>query len=77
MRLPGGADAQVVIRVLAVIVVDVEAVLIEVANVHEVAVRRLHHSVLCPLRALGVVLAQGFRPVFYLVAPRCFIGDLR
>lgn len=58
MRLPGGTDAQVAIGVVARIVVDVEAVLIEVAHVDEVVVGRLHLGVLRPLRSLSVILRR-------------------
>lgn len=40
MILPGGANAQVRIRVVGLIVVDVEAIRIEIADVNELAVRR-------------------------------------
>lgn len=45
-KLPRGTDAQIGVRVVAGIVVDVETVRIEVANVDEVAVGRLNLCVL-------------------------------
>lgn len=47
--LPGGAHAQVRIRIVTRIVVDVETVRVEVANVDGVAVGRLHLNVLFSL----------------------------
>lgn len=39
MEAPGETDAQVVVPVLAMVVVDVEALVVEVADVDNVAVR--------------------------------------
>ena len=47
-KLPRGADTEIRIRIVAGIVVHVETVRVEVANVDGVAVGRLHRYVLFP-----------------------------
>ena len=47
MRLPGRAHPQIGVPIVARIVVDVEAVRIEVANVDELAVGRLEAQPMC------------------------------
>ena len=47
MRLPGRAHPQIGVPIVARIVVDVEAVRIEVANVDELAVGRLDAQPMC------------------------------
>lgn len=42
MKLPRGTDAQIGIPILAIIVVDIEPIRLEIANVDEIAVRRLN-----------------------------------
>ena len=46
-RLPGRTHAQIGVPIVARIVVDVEAIRIEVANVDELAVRRLGAQPMC------------------------------
>jgi len=68
-RLPGGRDAEIVVHVVVVVVVDIEAIGIELADVHAVAVRveRLSASVRVT-EAQGLPLQRSlypFAPEFY------------
>jgi|GEM_PF-5530799 len=56
MTLPRGADAQIRIAIVGRIVVDVKTIRVEIANVDEVAVRRLNLCVLFPPKAPEIVL---------------------
>lgn len=66
MRLPRRADAQIRIRVAAIIVVDVQAVGIEVTDIDHVAVRRLHRCVLLPPRSMRIVFPMKDSPPSFI-----------
>ena len=68
MRLPGRAHPQIGVPIVARIVVDVEAVRIEVANVDELAVGRLDAQPMCFIPSIGTGdCRKRLSPEFYLV----------
>lgn len=52
IEVPGGGHAEAVVAVVVPIVVDVQALGVEVAHVHAVAVR-VHRKLLAPVYATG------------------------
>jgi len=72
MILPGGAHAKIGVPIVACIVVDVEAIRIEVAHVDELAVGRLDAKPMCfiPSIITGDCLLKRFSLEFYSVAVR-------